>query len=59
MFGAPPIVSAVWFPVEQRTIATAFGAMAGYVGIALSFVVGPQLVPNVPSCTGRAHQNNT
>ena len=44
---APPLVSAAWFPPEQRTTATAISSLACYSGTALSFVIGPLLVPDV------------
>lgn len=44
---APPLVSAAWFPPEQRTTATAVSSLACYCGTALSFVIGPALVPDV------------
>lgn len=44
--GAPPLVSATWFPPRERTTATAIGTLAGYFGIAIAFAVGPAMVPN-------------
>ena len=44
---AAPMVSAAWFPPEQRTTATAISSLACYSGTALSFVIGPLLVPDV------------
>ena len=50
--GAPPLVSATWFPPAERTTATAIGTLAGYFGIAIAFAVGPAMVPNdVPAST--------
>ena len=43
--GAPPLVSATWFPPSERTTATAIGTLAGYFGIAMAFSVGPAMVP--------------
>lgn len=42
--GAPPLVSATWFPPSERTTATAIGTLAGYFGIAMAFAVGPAMV---------------
>ena len=42
----PPVVSATFFPTEQRTHATAIMSVSNYVGVALSFVVGPAIVDN-------------
>lgn len=44
--GAPPLVSATWFPPDERTTATAIGTLAGYFGIAIAFALGPAMVPN-------------
>lgn len=44
---AAPMVSATWFPPEQRTTATAISSLACYSGTALSFLIGPLLVPDV------------
>ena len=44
---AAPLVSAAWFPPEQRTTATAISSLACYSGTALSFLIGPLLVPDV------------
>ena len=41
---APPYLSATWFPPQQRTTATALMLMSGELGVALSFVIGPQMV---------------
>ncbi|KAL3836655.1 hypothetical protein ACJMK2_022077, partial [Sinanodonta woodiana] len=43
-FGGPALVAAVWFPLEQRATATAISSFWNYCGVALSFVIGPQLV---------------
>lgn len=43
----PPAVSAVWFPPDQRTRATAVGSLFGMVGSAVGFIIGPLLVPDV------------
>ncbi|KAK3804471.1 hypothetical protein RRG08_024996 [Elysia crispata] len=48
------LLSALWFPVHQRTTATAIGTFMGYLGIALSFIIGPLVVPD-PGFAG----NNT
>jgi len=42
-FGAP-ILSEIWFPAEQRTLATAVGSIAPYLGSAMGFVMGPATV---------------
>lgn len=41
-----PSLSAAWFPVNQRVTATAVAGVANYVGVALSFLVGPMMVPD-------------
>jgi len=42
-FGGP-ILSELWFPNSERTMATAAMAVATYFGGALGFVIGPQVV---------------
>ena len=49
---AAPLVSSAWFPPDQRTTATAISSLACYSGTALSFVIGPLLVPDVPRPNG-------
>ena len=44
---APPLLSSTWFPMHQRTTATAISTVAGYVGFSLSFLVGPAFVDDV------------
>ncbi|XP_031549371.1 solute carrier family 49 member 4-like [Actinia tenebrosa] len=43
--GAPPSISATWFPPKERTTATAISTLFAYLGVACAFVVGPYLVP--------------
>ena len=42
-----PLISATWFPPHQRTTSTALASMAPSVGVGLSFIIGPLLVPDV------------
>ena len=44
---APPLLSSTWFPPYQRTTATAILTVAGYVGTAVSFLIGPAFVDDV------------
>ena len=46
---APPLLSSTWFPPHQRTTATAISSIAGYVGTAFSFLIGPAFVDDVGS----------
>ncbi|XP_069111136.1 solute carrier family 49 member 4 homolog [Argopecten irradians] len=39
--GAPPVLSAAWFPPHQRTTSTAIAALSNYAGVAAAFLVGP------------------
>lgn len=45
--GLGPLISAAWFPPDQRTTSTALASLSSYVGVGLAFVVGPLLVPDV------------
>ena len=42
-FGAP-IISELWFPSHERTMATAIATVAVYAGGAIGFVIGPAVV---------------
>eukprot|EP01106_Pelomyxa_sp_JSP_P017295 TRINITY_DN692_c0_g5_i1.p1 TRINITY_DN692_c0_g5~~TRINITY_DN692_c0_g5_i1.p1 ORF type:complete len:483 (-),score=72.54 TRINITY_DN692_c0_g5_i1:76-1434(-) len=37
---APPLLSAIWFPLKDRTFTTAIGALGGNFGIVFSFTTG-------------------
>eukprot|EP00045_Choanoeca_perplexa_P017090 m.241508 g.241508 ORF g.241508 m.241508 type:complete len:454 (-) comp17446_c0_seq9:5225-6586(-) len=39
-----PTLSSTWFPVHQRVTATALCAVFNYVGVSVSFILGPLLV---------------
>ena len=48
------MLSATWFPPNQRTTATSIQATSNYAGVALSFVLGPKMVSddvNTPNDT--------
>ena len=40
---APSLLSVIWFPLNERTTATALGAASGYVGTGVAFVAGRSL----------------
>lgn len=44
---APPLLSSAWFPLNERTTATAITSLCGSLGVALSFVIGPKMVGEV------------
>lgn len=52
--GAPPALSSEWFPPEQRTTATAIATVTNTLGLAVSFLLGPYLVP-----VQKSHHNHT
>ena len=43
-FSAGPVISSLWFPPHQRSTATAIAMSAGFVGPAMTFVLGVFLV---------------
>lgn len=45
IMSAGPYLSTTWFAPDQRATATAVASLFGYLGAALSFVVGPLVVP--------------
>ena len=44
LVAGPPLFSATWFPPHQRTTSTGILTSAGYVGVAVSFFLGPTIV---------------
>ena len=42
--GGAPLLSATWFPAEQRTTATAIAAVMNGVGVSISFIIGENAV---------------
>jgi FLVCR family MFS transporter len=44
----PPVVSSTFFPMNQRATATSIMAVSNYLGVALTFLIGPLMVPNEP-----------
>ncbi|XP_038058043.1 solute carrier family 49 member 4 homolog isoform X2 [Patiria miniata] len=47
LLAGPPLLSSVWFPPHQRTTATAIASQCSYLGIGMSYLVGPQVVHNI------------
>ncbi|KAK3100279.1 hypothetical protein FSP39_017433 [Pinctada imbricata] len=47
--GVPPVLSNTWFPVEERTTATALSTVLNILGVGISFVLGPYMVPDINS----------
>ena len=46
IMAAPPALSAIWFPPEQRTTATCIAQVFNQLGNAMAFLLGPYLVPD-------------
>jgi hypothetical protein len=44
---APPLLSSAWFPRSERTTATAVASLCGSLGVAFSFLIGPNMVGGV------------
>lgn len=40
----PPLIASTWFPDSERTLATAIGTLAGYVGMATGMFYAPRIV---------------
>ena len=47
--GATTTISANWFPCNERTLATGIGGAANYLGVAVSFIIGPLMVRQINS----------
>ncbi|XP_077993120.1 solute carrier family 49 member 4 homolog [Glandiceps talaboti] len=45
---APTLISATWFPLHERTTATAISTVFSYFGVAASFLIGPLIVKDLP-----------
>ena len=41
---AAPVISTTWFPPGERTTATAIGSLCATLGMAVSFILGPNVV---------------
>lgn len=46
IMSAPPALSAIWFPPEQRTTATCINQVFNSIGNGVAFFMGPYLVPD-------------
>ena len=44
---APTLLSTNWFPVDERTTATAIASLMGSFGVAVSFIIGPLFVREI------------
>ncbi|XP_063953304.1 solute carrier family 49 member 4 homolog isoform X2 [Lytechinus pictus] len=51
MMSAVTSISATWFPTNERTTATAISSTLPYLGLATSFVLGPEIVGNIKNGT--------
>lgn len=49
VINAPTAVSARWFPVKERAIATGMATLAQYIGILIAMVVTPMLIVSSPT----------
>jgi FLVCR family MFS transporter len=54
---SPPLLSALWFPVHERTTATAITTTANYLGQAVGFYWGPAMLPMLPNSTATCPPN--
>ncbi|KAL3891012.1 hypothetical protein ACJMK2_003277 [Sinanodonta woodiana] len=50
----PPVLSSTWFPVHERATATAISSGISILGIAMSFIIGPFMVPSIHTDSGTA-----
>ena len=41
LLALPPMLASLWFPVEERTVATAGGTLSGFIGISIAFFYAP------------------
>jgi len=57
--GAPPSISATWFPPEERTTATAIATLVAYLGLSVAFIIGPSMVHVIPLTNTNSTNNMT
>ncbi|EPY41559.1 hypothetical protein AGDE_02365 [Angomonas deanei] len=50
--GLASLVSSVWFPVHERSLATSFGALFGFVGMAVGMFYSPFMVDTADDVAG-------
>lgn len=55
----PPLLSALWFPASQRATATSIAILSMNLGLSISFIIGPLLVPNATTHSNDSSTNNT
>ena len=46
--GLPPMVASIWFPDDERTLATALGTLTGFVGMACGLFYSPRVLNGFP-----------
>ena len=51
VMSAPPVLSSIWFPPEQRILATSIGQVFTQIGTGLSFSVGPKMLARSENIT--------
>ncbi len=57
--GAAAVISSTWFPVEQRTSATAITSIVNGLGIGMTYIIGPLVVPtNLNATLSNVSQQN-
>ncbi|XP_061164418.1 solute carrier family 49 member 4 homolog [Saccostrea echinata] len=57
--GVPPALSALWFPVKERTTATALATVLNGIGVGVSFSLGPYMVKDRTSDTNSTVSNTS
>ncbi|XP_052253450.1 solute carrier family 49 member 4 homolog isoform X2 [Dreissena polymorpha] len=58
-FAAPAKVSSVWFPSDQRATATSIASLSNFLGVSLSFLLGPLIVPSPKYACNDTNINNS
>nr|XP_039268221.1 solute carrier family 49 member 4 homolog [Styela clava] len=53
VMAAPPLLSNVWFPPEERVTATSITTLLNYMGTGVAYIIGPLMVQQ-PNHTGNA-----
>lgn len=55
---AGPVISNTWFPPNERARATAIATLTAQLGLALSYIIGPLVVEDLPVVLAAANQLN-
>ena len=59
LMGTPPLMAAVWFPAQERALATGVGTLSAFLGMSLGFLIPPLVVPPLVPAVPPSSANTT